>query len=95
MELNYRPSRSMVEPSEIEICKNTVYLRKDISRVVDSSENTVIWCYDEAVLTLDEFEEYSKIMEAKKAINDNNQLIIMEAIADLYDKISSIQGGIS
>lgn len=95
MKLIYKPSVSMVKPAEIEFCKYTVYVRKNITSSMDTDGETEIWTYDEAALTRTEFEEYSKIMEAKKAINDENQMIIMEAIADLYDKISDIQGGLS
>ena len=104
MKLVYRYSESAVEPAEIEICKNVVYVRKDIT----SEERTgslgagTFWTYQEATLTLDEFNEYSKIVTAKTANDisqlmlnqesgDNNQLIIMEAIADLYDAIANLK----
>lgn len=95
MKLDYKYAESMVEPSEIEFCKNTVYIRKNIlqKKRTHSDETITVWVYREAVLTREEFEEYSKLIETKKAFNDENQIIIMEAIADLYDVISSIQGG--
>lgn len=96
MNLEYRHSESTNKPNEIEKCKTTVYLRKNITKVIRTDENNneiTFWVYDEAKMSLNEFEEYSKLMEAKKALNDENQMIIMEAIADLYDTISNIQGG--
>jgi hypothetical protein len=112
MELIYRYSESTVKPSELEIGKRTVFLRKDfeeIERYDEVSDTTVtFWTYQEAKLTHEEFAEYSKYVAASNAIKgtndsenikglvvgqengDNNQLIIMEAIADLYDAVASI-----
>lgn len=110
MNLEYRKSKSTIKPSEIEKCKNTVYLRKDIVEEIHIDEDgneTVYFVYQEAKMNSDEFNEYSKLISANNAINgtndstnitnlvsgqensDSNQLAIMEAIADLYDMISS------
>ena len=101
--VKYKYSESSVEPSEVEINKNTVYIRKNI--VFD--EISYLWRYQEAIMTLDEFSEYSKTLNAKNANDisqlvskqktvDDNQLVIMEAIADLYDAIASLkQEGLS
>ena len=46
----------------------------------------------------DEFVTYASLLSSKDIVDGvtvNNQLIIMDAIADLYDKISKIQGGVS
>ena len=95
MKLNYKYAESTVKPSEVEVCKNTVYLRKDIAS--REYEESIMWTYQEAILTLDEYENLSKASGIKMVENqetgDNNQLIIMEAIADLYDEISKIRGG--
>ena len=109
MELNYRYSESTVKPSELEIGKRTVFIRKDLKEVERYDESTkesqIFWTYQEAKMTHAEFNDYSVFMSAKRAISgendsdnivklvsgqangDNNQLIIMEAIADLYDAI--------
>ena len=83
MELNYVKSQSTVKPLEIEFCKKSVYLRQNI---VSDGE---FWNYEEVCLTPEEFNEYVgqvKAINAIKGVNsDTNQLIIMEAIADLYD----------
>lgn len=91
MKLNYKTSISAVKPSEIEFGSTTVYLRKDISEI-KNDDTMVLWSYQEAALSLEEFKQYSSLAPQNL---DNNQLVIMEAIADLYDKISSIQGGLS
>lgn len=101
MNLNYILAESTIRPLPIEIYKNIVYLRKDIvsKEVTDTENNTsTLWTYQEAKLTPSEFNEYSKVLMVNNMSQlisgqengDNNQLIIMEAIADLYDAIASI-----
>ena len=111
MEPIYRYSESTVRPSELELSKRTVFLRKDISEVERKDEDgniTSYWVYQEAKMSHAEFNEYSSFLSMKNTITsandsenisqlvtgqengDNNQLIIMEAIADLYDVIASI-----
>lgn len=115
MEIIYKPSRSMVKPEETEFSKHTVFLRKDIHAeeisILDSNETMQMYTYQEAMLTYEEFDEYSKLIASANAIKgmndsknitellagqtagDNNQLIIMEAIADLYDAIANMTRG--
>lgn len=111
MEPIYNHSESTVKPIEIEFSKRTVFVRKNITsekRTDQFGDVIVLWVYDEAKMTPNEFNEYVKLMSAKNTINgtndsnnilsilegqeigDNNQLIIMEAIADLYDMIASL-----
>ena len=103
MELNYRYSESTVKPESIQFDKTTVYLRKNITEENRHNEDgtiTTLWIYEEAKLSHDEFDKYinSKKVEDSnsisnlvngQAIGDDNQLSIMEAIADLYDLIAS------
>lgn len=52
-----------------------------------------LWTYQEAKMTPDEFTAYASLVSSKDAITNttiNNQLIIMNAIADLYERISRI-----
>lgn len=86
MELIFKKAQSIVKPKEFEIAQTTVYFRRKIE-LVES-----MWNYEEASVSKKEYELYSKL-SPKNA--DDNQLIIMEAIADLYDKISELQGGAS
>lgn len=108
MLFNYVSAESTVKPAEVEVTKTTAYVRKDITskEITDSSGTHTMWSYQEAALPLDDFEKYSKIINAKNANDitqlmtrqdtvDDNQLIIMEAIADLYDVIATISGGTS
>lgn len=90
MELNYKPVTSMVKPSEIEFGVTTVYMRKDISseeKSLDNGSTVTVWTYQEAQMSLKEFENYSKLAPHNL---DNNQLLIMDAIADLYDAITNL-----
>lgn len=85
MELNYVKSQSTVKPLEVEICKKSVYLRRNIA------SDGEIWTYEESCLTPEEFNEYISQVKAANVLNgDTNQLIIMEAIADLYELIISL-----
>lgn len=95
MELNYRPSESTVRPVEIEKAKHTVFLRRNIveEERTDADGNVYsIWVYEEAKLSHEEFDKYASFMlVAGQANGDNNQMIIMEALADLYDAIANMK----
>lgn len=99
MDLNYRYSESTVKPETVEIGKTTVFIRTNIKKEIrtdESGNETVFWTYQEAKMSPNEFTAYADLLASKDAVNNvniNNQLTIMEAIADLYDKISNIQGG--
>ena len=94
MELIYRPSESTVRPVEIEKTKHTVFLRRNIveEERTDADGNvSTMWVYDEAKLSHEEFDKYASFMlVAGQANGDNNQMIIMEALADLYDAIANL-----
>lgn len=99
MVLKYRYSESTVKPEPVEIGKTTVFMRTDIRKEIrtdESGNEMVIWIYQEAKMTPDEFTAYANLLSSKdivNSVNANNQLSIMEAIADLYDEISKIRGG--
>ena len=81
-----------------------VYLRRNITTVTednaDTGESVQLWQYDEAILTREEYAQYKaetenagqqQIMEKlQTTATDDSQLIIMEALADLYDLIASL-----
>ncbi len=111
MEINYKYAESTVKPTALEVSVGTVYLRKDITSIIRTSEQgdeTTYWTYQEAALTPEEFNAYTNLVMAENAIKgtndsdnivqimagqetgDNNQLAIMEAIADLYDAIATM-----
>ena len=94
MELIYRPSESTVRPVEIEKAKHTVFLRRNIveEERKDADGNVyAMWVYEEAKLSHEEFGKYASFMlVAGQANGDNNQMIIMEALADLYDAIANM-----
>lgn len=95
MKLDYIYAESTVKPSEVELGKTTAYVRKDIHQVES------MWVYQEAKMPIEKFDEYSKIaavtnsatavrLEDGQENGDNNQLIIMEALADLYEMIATM-----
>lgn len=92
MELTYNYAESTVKPEALEIAVNTVYLRKDITLVSrsDGQGNAFsYWAYLESKTTLGEFNKYANLMLISAQKNgDDNQLIIMDAIADLYETIA-------
>ena len=83
MELLFYKSSSTVKPTELEKAKHTGFVRKHFVE----TENG--WSYDEAKLSHDDFDVYCKL----KSLDDGDQLIIMEAIADLYETIVYLQIG--
>lgn len=94
MEPKYMYSESTVKPEAIQMDGDTVYLRTSITevrRTGTQGDVTNYWTYNEAKLTVNEFNEYSNmLLMSNQKSGDNNQMIIMDAIADLYDVIATI-----
>lgn len=102
MELNYVKSQSTVKPLEIEFCKKSVYLRQNIvsdgelwnyeEACLTPEEFNEYISQVKAANALKSVNDSSNIISiiTSQANGDNNQLIIMEAIADLYDLIMSV-----
>lgn len=101
MDIEYCRSESTVKPDTVEIGKNVVFLRKNFSKEIrtdDLGNQIVFWTYQEAKMPQAEFTTYASLLNSRDIVdnvNSNNQLIIMDAIADLYDIISHMSGGIS
>lgn len=102
MKVTYIKSESTVKPDVVSIEKTTVYVRRNIVEEVRTYEDvsTTFYVYEEAALSHEEFSKYSNELAAinsayiaqlvsEGADSTNNQLILMEAIADLYDAIAS------
>ncbi len=97
MKLKYRYSESTIKPEILQMNRdNTVYVRKDIAPEVRScNENNKItyWTYQEALLTREEFHLYaaenSKQIITNQENSDYNQMVIMEAIAEIYEIITN------
>ena len=102
MELIYKNSESTVKPVSIEHGKRTVYIRKNIVETEvgwtyeeakltpdEFREYSNYLLSQNAVKGVNDSENISQLINGQQN-GDNNQLIIMEAIADLYDVISSI-----
>ena len=102
MNVTYVKSESTVKPDVVSIEKTTVYLRRNIVEEVRTYNDvsTTFYVYEEAALTHEEYSKYSNELAAinsaqiaqlvaEGADSVNNQLILMEAIADLYEAIAS------
>ena len=75
-------------------CPGKVYVRKDIwqeTRKEESGEESIMYTYQEALMTTKEYESYSG-ERAEKAGTNDNQTIIMSALADIVDMLMEIQG---
>ena len=71
MELDYRYVESTVKPSALEINDGTVYLRKDYSEIVrttEQNEEVTYWTYQEAQITTQEV----NMLMAQNAIKGQN-----------------------
>ena len=106
MELIYRPSESTVRPVEIEKSKRTVFLRKDIveeerdgsvyytyqEAKLSHEEFDKYASFVAAKNAINGVNDSTNIVNIinGQAVGDNNQLIIMEALADLYDAIANL-----
>lgn len=100
MNLDYKYSESRVKPTEIEIGKHSVALRRNITeeeRTNTDGDRLTFWVYEEARMSHEEFAEYSNyMMLADQKNSKDNQLILMEAIVDLYETVLNLgQGGVS
>jgi len=88
MVLNYNYAESTVEPAELEIIKNDVYLRKNITseeRTSEQSEETVtMYTYQECHLSK---EEYSEYLAETQAISLQT---IMQAITELQVSVDEL-----
>lgn len=103
MEPIYMPVESTVKPLTIEVGVDTVYLRKNItdeSRIGMDGKTVKYWTYQEAKMTPEEFNSYTTILNTEKVVQlvngqentNNGQMIIMNAMADLYDAIATMMG---
>lgn len=97
MIINYKHCEGTQEVVPISLdtisSKSVVYLRKNINRITSTDGSH--WEYDEAQLTLPEFEEYKKEAAAQLAskINDDN-IALMEAIVENYEQFMEVQENI-
>ena len=91
-------SYSQTKPLEIDetSSKYKVYIRKNIEKVPNLDEEGnetggTHWRMEESIMTKEEFKQYSNIMDAiKSQVSDkieSDNLIIMEALADIYTSI--------
>lgn len=106
MELNYIYSESTVKPLSIEFTKKSVYLRRNVIEEIRDGVPFYIYeeaCltpeeFNEyasqikavnAINGVNDSRNIANIMTVQK-FGDDNQMIIMEAIADLYEAITNM-----
>ena len=89
MKLNYIKSQSSVKPDLIDTTssKTTVYIRQNIVENIKidemSGEETVLYEYEEAKLTKEEYQEYMKeleIIDIQKQRADIDYIALMSGI---------------
>lgn len=104
--MKYIQAESTKKPKTLDVQKNVVYLRKDIVEHTEGSTTFWTYQEAKMSHgEFNDYVDYVTKRNAIKAVNDsenisnlltgqengdNNQLIIMEAIADLYDMIASL-----
>ena len=93
MELTYQKSESTVKPLEFEATVDTIYLRKNITEETREQEGfdpIIMYVYDECAMSLEEFNEYSRMVMAQNALkgtNDSaniNKLVDGQEMNDMY-----------
>lgn len=93
MELTYYKAESGVQPLEFEATVDTIYLRKNIveeTREQEGFDPMTMYVYDECAMSLEEFNEYSRMVMAENALkgtNDSaniNKLVDGQEMNDMY-----------
>lgn len=78
MSINYKPAQSKDKPLLIDITSSpdSVYIRRDLKEVFYEVDDEVRsrWEYQEAVLTLDEYENYKNTLTANEVNSVENSL---------------------
>lgn len=75
MEPKYVYSESTVKPTAIEVGVSSVYLRKDIAeevRTIMNDEKVTYYTFQEAVMTIEEFNTYANTLASINAVKDVN-----------------------
>lgn len=105
MKLEYHTVESTVKPETVESIGDIVYIRKDLSQIThEYGDDVKYWSYKEAIMRRDEFDLYSKLFSIDNAkmpehiseiidtqkLDNDNQLTLMNAIADLYELLEEL-----
>ena len=65
--------------------------KRCIGTMVENGDKLTFWVYEEARMSHEEFAEYSNYMIiADQKNSKDNQLILMEAIVDLYETVLNL-----
>lgn len=89
--MKYVHSQSTVKPNLVEINGDQVYVRKDITETTDKSGEVSItfYNYEEAIVSIAEFNALAnKALMSGQEDTTNNMLVLMEALADMYETMA-------
>lgn len=85
--MKFVKSQSRKKPLLIEVSGDIAYVRKNVTAEI--IEDNIFYIYDEAELTIEEFNAYANtILISGQEESTSNQLIIMEAMADMYETVA-------
>lgn len=90
MEWKQAESKQSTELVDATSCPGKVYVRKDIRE--ESRDEGTMFTYLEALMTPEEYQSYSGQRIEATGTNDN-QTVIMAALADIADMILDLQMG--
>ena len=90
MEWKQAESKQSPELVDATSCPGKVYVRKDIRE--ESRDEGTMFTYLEALMTPEEYQSYSGQRIEATGTNDN-QTVIMAALADIADMILDLQMG--
>lgn len=80
-------SQSRSKPLLVEVNSSNAYIRQNITSEIING--ITFYNYDEAYLTIEEFNAYAnKMLMNGQNVSENNQLTIMEAFADFYETVA-------
>lgn len=90
MEWKNVESKQSPELVDATSCPGKVYVRKDVKEITHDEES--YYEYQEALMTQEEYQSYSGQKIEGTGTNDN-QTVIMSALADIADMILDMQMG--
>lgn len=81
---NHVKGSQEMEPKLLEITTNTVYLRKNVTRITEEPKNdedssVELWQYEECQLTIAEYEEYMANMQNPSTVQIMQQMSEMQS----------------
>ena len=88
MEWKNVESKQSPELVDATSCPGKVYVRKDVKEITHNEES--YYEYQEALMTQEEYQSYSR-QKIEGAGTNDNQTVIMSALADIAEMIMEMQ----